>query len=353
MPSIVPSPHRREQDTAIRELLNYDPEGEHVRVGGMVFQIKQHVFEIKPIPARFEGDCEVCQRPLKVMIKASRRLQCKFCKINVHKRCHLSINRVCVASRRDDERINLESFERRICPNNGLGEQEYRCHECGADIGYNCMFPEPRLCDYTGKYYCPTCHKGQQRVIPARVVKNWDFAAYPVSQTSRDILIALHASPLINLDEENSKLFPRYDQLREVASLRKRFQGMASFLMSCREARKAGILHGLRHRQHFLQSSAHYSMQDLLSIHSKDLLEPFREIVETCEKHIRSECPSCSMKGFICEVCRDRTAILYPFDDGATACHECKSVFHKTCFQATPLCPRCVRLESRRRTNTE
>lgn len=34
---------------------------------------------------------------------------------------------------------------------------------------------EPRICDYTGLYYCPTCHWNDSAPIPARILHNWDF----------------------------------------------------------------------------------------------------------------------------------------------------------------------------------
>jgi len=42
---------------------------------------------------------------------------------------------------------------------------------CGAEPGLR----EPRLCDYTGNYYCDYCHWNDTMVIPARILANWDF----------------------------------------------------------------------------------------------------------------------------------------------------------------------------------
>lgn len=39
---------------------------------------------------------------------------------------------------------------------------------------------EPRICDYTGLYYCPTCHWNDTAAIPARILHNWDFTPYKV-----------------------------------------------------------------------------------------------------------------------------------------------------------------------------
>ena len=40
---------------------------------------------------------------------------------------------------------------------------------------------EARLCDYNGSLYCDNCHWNDTSIIPARVVHNWDFTPYKVS----------------------------------------------------------------------------------------------------------------------------------------------------------------------------
>lgn len=46
---------------------------------------------------------------------------------------------------------------------------------------------EARQCDYTGQYYCSTCHWNDTAIIPARVIHNWEFEPrkvfkYPLSR---------------------------------------------------------------------------------------------------------------------------------------------------------------------------
>ena len=40
------------------------------------------------------------------------------------------------------------------------------------------VFGMARTCYYTGKYYCHECHLQELRIIPARVLFNWDFKRY-------------------------------------------------------------------------------------------------------------------------------------------------------------------------------
>ena len=66
-----------------------------------------------------------------------------------------------------------------ICPEVGLTSQQFRCARCNQAFNAsstNTSTAAARLCDYSGRYYCPSCHHNSLAVIPARVVHNWDFA---------------------------------------------------------------------------------------------------------------------------------------------------------------------------------
>ena len=45
------------------------------------------------------------------------------------------------------------------------------------------VFGMARTCYYTGKYYCHECHLQELRIIPARVLFNWDFKRYNGEET--------------------------------------------------------------------------------------------------------------------------------------------------------------------------
>ena len=37
-----------------------------------------------------------------------------------------------------------------------------------------------RYCHYLGKYFCSSCHSNFLEVIPANVIRKWDFTKYPL-----------------------------------------------------------------------------------------------------------------------------------------------------------------------------
>ena len=92
----------------------------------------------------------------------------------------------------------------------------------------------------------------------------------------------------------------------------------------------------------------HYSLQDLIDVKSGELTEFLSKILENFEEHIRG-CVLCAAKGFFCELC-DNKKVIFPFDDAASRCHDCRGVFHRSCYEAacggggcSGQCPRCER----------
>lgn len=93
---------------------------------------------------------------------------------------------------------------------------------------------EPRLCDYTGKYYCRKCHWNDLMIIPARVIRNWDFEPRYVCRSSKKLLVVTDKKPIINLEKENPSLLQFIDAVNEVCKLRKQVMLMKCFFLCCR-----------------------------------------------------------------------------------------------------------------------
>lgn len=41
-----------------------------------------------------------------------------------------------------------------------------------------------RLCHFSGRYYCQSCHRGDTTIIPSRMVHNWDLTQREVGVAS-------------------------------------------------------------------------------------------------------------------------------------------------------------------------
>ncbi|NWI10761.1 DEFI8 protein, partial [Crypturellus soui] len=93
------------------------------------------------------------------------------CYYRCHSKCLPLVTKACVRSKVSHQ----AEYELNICPESGLDSQDYRCAECRAPISLRGVPGEARQCDYTGLYYCSSCHWNDLAVIPARAIHNWDF----------------------------------------------------------------------------------------------------------------------------------------------------------------------------------
>ncbi|MEQ2188449.1 hypothetical protein GOODEAATRI_015171, partial [Goodea atripinnis] len=55
----------------------------------------------------------------------------------------------------------------------GLDTQGFKCTGCPQQIGPS--RGRARLCEFSGQYFCDSCHKGDTTIIPSRMVHNWDL----------------------------------------------------------------------------------------------------------------------------------------------------------------------------------
>ena len=308
--------------------------------------------------------CQQCAYGIWVHLQGSHH--CQDCGFSVHSSCIHNIMRGCVA-----QKVKMQpDFIMDICPEKTLPSLKYRCVECDARLtavqDKTALATHPRLCDYTGLYFCGSCHWGATFPTPARIVHNWDFSPQQVSQATKQYLHLMLRKPVINVRAENPKLFAVVQELAQVDHLRHNVMLMKKYLVVCRIAAEAKILLHLVARQHFVDGPDLYSLQDLLDVKSGVLLKFLERVVKEFTAHIYN-CTLCLAKGFICEICDSSGAgpsnksvkncgvdeVTFPFSDDAKTCPDCEGVFHRFCYKQVPECPKCKRLYEREQTTSK
>lgn len=190
---------------------------------------------------------------------------------------------------------------------------------------------QPYLCDYSGQSFCRECHFGSTSVIPARVILNWDFKPRPVSRATEQYLQLMKKKPIINVESNNPRLFGFVEELALVKSMRTNIMIMKEYLMTCKDAIESKLLLLLCERQHFVENSHLYSIQDLIDITNGDLLLYVNPIYNRFSVHITEECLGCQGKGHVCRLCH-KPPFLFPFENSAVVCSQCKLVYHRACL---------------------
>ncbi|XP_047038332.1 differentially expressed in FDCP 8 homolog [Helicoverpa zea] len=301
--------------------------------------IKGHHFEQQTNPSNRKQYCDHCSGVIWSIVQGS--YICNDCGYLCHYKCVDHICRVCAHVVMTEK----GSFEMSICPEKGLAAQDYKCAECQTALTFKDSWNEPRLCDYTGLYFCATCHWNDLMATPARVIHNWDWEKRYVSRLAFQMLNLSWARPYIDIETINPRLFNFIAELEWVHRMRKDLEWMRRYLCACVDG--TALLSPLFVQ--FGDVNKKYSMSHLQAIQDGTLERQLMELTETCRSHITS-CDRCSGKGYLCEICKNNE-VLYPFDSGALMCDKCNSMYHRRCWlRKGEKCLKCVRLEERKKT---
>nr|KAF6296623.1 pleckstrin homology and RUN domain containing M1 [Myotis myotis] len=222
----------------------------------------------------------------------------------------------------------------------GLDSQGCFCAGCSRQIGFS--FVRPKLCAFSGLYYCDICHQDDASVIPARIIHNWDLTKRPVCRQALKFLMKIRAQPLINLQLVNPSLYEHEERMHLIGRSREQLKLLGDYLGLCRSGALKELSKRLTHRNYLLESPHKYSVADLQQI-SEGVYEGFlKTLIEFASQHVY-HCDLCTQRGFICQICHHHD-IIFPFEfDTTVRCGECKTVFHQSCQAVVKGCPRCAR----------
>ncbi|XP_018618225.2 run domain Beclin-1-interacting and cysteine-rich domain-containing protein-like isoform X2 [Scleropages formosus] len=201
----------------------------------------------------------------------------------------------------------------------GVAKQNYRCAGCGTriDPGY---IKRLRFCEYLGRYFCQCCHENARVVVPARVLRKWDFAKYPVSNFARDLLGKIAGDPLFNLKDINGGLYKKVKALETVRLLRVQLYHMKNMFKTCRLA--DGLLDQFDCVPAHLTEDLHlFSLNDFKAARSGELTAKLRELLRLGSTHVAG-CVLCQGKGFVCEFCGIEKDVIFPFQ--LNKCRRCE-----------------------------
>ena len=160
-----------------------------------------------------------------------------------------------------------------ICHESGLGSQDWRCQDCDKSIG--ALFGQPRLCQYTRKYYCDECHTNDMMIIPARLLYNWDATQYKVARSSQLFLKSVSNKPIINVNSFSPNLSKIAPVLDNAHRLRKQLIYLSAYLTACSKANQDGVKVSLAEivwpREYLYNDTEMYSINDLAQLHSGNI----------------------------------------------------------------------------------
>ncbi|XP_025920923.1 pleckstrin homology domain-containing family M member 1 isoform X4 [Apteryx rowi] len=222
----------------------------------------------------------------------------------------------------------------------GLDSQSFICAGCSRQIGFS--FVKPKLCAFSGLYYCDSCHQDDEMVIPSRLIHNWDLTKRGVCRQALKFLTQIRNQPLINLKLVNESLYDHVERMSQICRSREQLKLLGDYLIMCRSGALKELSKRLDHRNYLLECPHKYSVTDLRQIADGAFETFLQSLIQFASHHVYN-CDLCTQRGFICQIC-NRSNIIFPFElDTTTRCSQCKTVFHRDCQASVKSCPRCER----------
>ncbi|CAF3880229.1 unnamed protein product [Rotaria sp. Silwood1] len=195
-----------------------------------------------------------------------------------------------------------------------LKKQGYLCAGCGRDVekGYAHRF---RYCEYTGKYFCRSCHSDKKFYLPSYIIAKWDFSnKHSVSNFAFDYLNRIYTEAIFNINDLNPKLFQKSNKLKMMNEFRCALYFLRRYILTCRFAEEKGCQQSLQTLSSYIYEYPYlYSLEDLVKTKSGELHKVFEPIVIKLRDHVLT-CSLCFAKGFICEICNNEKNIIFPFN---------------------------------------
>ncbi|CAH1980518.1 unnamed protein product [Acanthoscelides obtectus] len=231
----------------------------------------------------------------------------------------------------------------RIAREKGLNAQDYMCSECKQLLEVN---QKPNVCAFTGDYFCDDCMSFEQIPVPARIIHNWDFKAYPVSKRGSKYIDEIKDCPVIDFKVLNPYIYSVVEEMAQLQTLRNQLNFLRAYLYTCREPVIEQLQKMMWPREYMYEHIHQYSIMDLADITNGVLAQQLQKVVTFGKDHV-ANCWLCSQKGFVCEVCHKPKA-LFPFDvENVFRCSVCFAVYHKSCLNSLKPCPKCERRKKR------
>uniref|UniRef100_A0A3P8SBP8 Pleckstrin homology domain containing, family M (with RUN domain) member 1 n=1 Tax=Amphiprion percula TaxID=161767 RepID=A0A3P8SBP8_AMPPE len=196
----------------------------------------------------------------------------------------------------------------------GLDAQNFKCAGCPQQIGPS--QGRSRLCEFSGQYYCESCHGGETSIIPSRMLHNWDLTQREVSKKAVWLLVQVQHEPLLNLEQLNPELVRHSESMCQIHSLRERLRLLGDYLLTCRSGASRSLQARLGQRTYLMESTHLYSVMDLRQIAEGHFAAFLLTLLDFASSHV-FHCDLCTQRGFICQVCHS-SDIIFPFQFGST-----------------------------------
>lgn len=274
-------------------------------------------------------------------------LQCNDCKAVLHESCIYLLDRICPS-------LYFSQGYKMVSEAASLSSQGFKCPDCNAPI-----FDESKDCQYcyfTKKFFCHVCHRDKKAIIPEKVLQQWCFCSYPVSNWSQIYLVYMSQQPIIEVSDLANRVTSLNREIFTIIMLFEDIKQYYDYLPECRNDFDR-ILKPIRKKwPNLLQTPLQFSLSNLQEIFTSFQIDErndyglYPQLLKCHEKlvqHVRRDCRKCALHAQKCMVCDYKSsettpenAIFY-FEKTVSNCKNKKctplNCVHRNCLRNNPL----------------
>jgi hypothetical protein len=171
-----------------------------------------------------------------------------------------------------------------------LASQNYQCQFCRKKFPTFLSIPLSKVywCSYYMRFICSECTSEEYSIIPAFILKNWDFKKYQISKDARDLLASWYEKPVVHV-KQNDHIIKKSTLLHQAILLKRKIHKIYD-LMKCDHLENF-VISVLGHSyKHLVLREILFSLKDLVDIYEYRMLSKLKEYLRKFEDHILKDC---------------------------------------------------------------
>lgn len=137
------------------------------------------------------------------------------------------------------------------------------------------------------KYICQDCSSNEYSIIPAFIIKDWNFKKFPISKKAHELLSIWQNRPVVHF-KSSDPILKKSSLLRQAVIIKRKIHKIFD-LMKCDKS-ESFVLETLSDRKYLVLKENLFSLKDLIEINEYSLIVELQKCFEKFEKHILHDC---------------------------------------------------------------
>ncbi len=137
------------------------------------------------------------------------------------------------------------------------------------------------------RYACSECISDEFSIIPAFILKRWNFKKFSISKKAKEIINKYYSAPIIYIKKNDNALKISF-KLRQAVIYRRKLHKIFD-LMKCKHAEQF-VVDTLKDYKYLVLKQNFFSMKDLCEINDYSLIYKLQDFFTVFQDHLIKDC---------------------------------------------------------------